>query len=92
MAYTYLQELNDPDELEKLPVASVINDNGLRAEKLKTNVWRYPNGEFWEPAWFPCLLVWVPEFGWGTACSAYRGHGHVVVCTAVRGMILLMSY
>jgi hypothetical protein len=63
MAYTYLQELHDPDELEVLPATSVINDNGLRAEKSQSGAWRYPTGEYWEPAWFPCLLVWVPEFG-----------------------------
>ena len=63
MKYTKNQELNDPDELEALPVNSVINDNGLRARKTGSGAWQYPNGEFWEPMWFPCILLWVPEFG-----------------------------
>ena len=63
MSWTKMQELSDPDVLEELPVGSVINDNGLRAFKAPSGAWCYGNGQFWEPMWFPCLLLWVPEFG-----------------------------
>lgn len=46
-------EINTPEELEALPVGTIIDDRGLLAKKAESGAWNYGltdnPSNFWEP-------------------------------------------
>ncbi|WP_157978403.1 hypothetical protein [Nocardia aurea] len=52
--------IEDPDQLDALPVGSAIVDSGLRATKTSSGGWLYPHGQYWEPG-LPCKLASIPN-------------------------------
>lgn len=50
--------VHTPDELEALPVGTVILDSGLEAVKFPSGAWKYSHDQqFWEPEVFPVIVV-----------------------------------
>lgn len=60
--------LETPEDLERVPPGTEIDDQGLRAVKGESGAWLYPDGQYWEPG----LPAYVVVFEYCITCERER--------------------